>query len=327
MIEFVIYRSGWIIEDLARYIARETEATGCQINITSKPSNNLANLYIHFIFLWARPVRGARNWVYVTHIDQWWKALVLLRLSTEVDGFIAMSDDTARLIRHYVPNSTVYVLPPRSLHFDELELASLRKTVVFGMFFNLYSDKRKGDHLIKEFFKICRNSTAHVSVIIQGSGFREIIEPLDCKFIRLYDGAFDPRRYKAEMLQCDYILYFGVDEGAISVLDGALLGIPVVAVAQGFHLNLNLPKGSVLVNKASESLTIIKAIIRAQEANEKVNRTLLPDSLIGKKLHHCFFERLILGMRIVFVWNKFINLRNLRYLAYLRRFALYIFDW
>jgi hypothetical protein len=260
-IQIVIGESGWIIEAIAKQWMDWIKGSHGEVSVECVYGHPVvgAETYLHFIYLNATPVAGARNIVFVTHVDYFVKGLVLIKLALQGVEFVSMSLQTKNLIERFVPGAVVHCISPTSLHFGSVggcEITSL----TLGLFFRLYPDKRKNNALVASLIsKVC--SAPHgVKLIIYGAGFEEYIENIDLRNIIYDNSSFSPKQYRNYLEQCDYVLYFGRDEGAISILDAGCLSVPVLATRQGYHIDIPLPKGSMLfqleldVLKAAENL-------------------------------------------------------------------------
>ena len=51
---------------------------------------------------------------------------------------------------------------------------------------------------------------------------------------------FEHEQYLHILEACDYLLYFGLDEGAMSVLDATQVGLKTIAPLVGFHREIGI---------------------------------------------------------------------------------------
>jgi hypothetical protein len=319
-IQIICYQRGWILEAIAWQLQAELQSTnryGAVSIAFGQPTEGF-QIYIHLIFMWAKPVEGAINWLYVTHIDQWWKAAKLVSLASQISGFIVMSNQTKNVVDRYIPGHNVIVKPPTSIHFVPKDKVVHKITV--GLFFNIYNDSRKGNRFIRELLAFCAANKELVDVIMYGKGF-DRVTPAELAHIAHDDSEFELETYKRYLSKCDYVVYFGADEGAFSILDAATLGIPVIAVAQGYHLDIDLPRASLLVNSPKAVLASVKALVEARKARRANDERLLALSKPPQLLKSfTYLRRLYFASRVPFVHNAFLSGR-IYILGFLRIFA------
>jgi len=267
-IQIVIGEKEWILEAISRqWLQRLREVYG-EANVTCVHPRPIAgaHTYIHFIYIHAQPVLGARNIVIVTHIDLTYKAFILLKLFRQGVEFAVMSLQTKHLLEDFFPGSIVHCITPQSIQFSDY-CQSKKGTLTFGLFFRLYPDKRKGNALVKSLIYKIASCSSDVKLIIYGAGFEPFLQGLDYSNIIYDDSPFSSSQYKSYMQQCDYVIYFGFDEGSVSILDSACISIPVLATRQGYHLDINLPKGSMLFLSGSEVLKAAELLIDSFDRN------------------------------------------------------------
>jgi hypothetical protein len=261
-IQFVIGEKGWIIEAIAKQWMKRLKEVCGEANVCctyGRPVEG-SEIYFHFIYLHALPVAGARNIVYVTHVDYFFKGLVLLKLAKLGVEFVTMSFQTKSLLENFLPGAAVHCISPKSIHFDH-ESVPEADPLTFGLFFRLYPDKRKKNALVESLISKIKSSPAGVKLIIYGAGFEYYLKDKNTTNIIYDDSSFSSVRYREYLQQCDYVLYFGMDEGAISVLDSACLSVPVLATRQGYHLDIDLPKGSMLFSSGLEVLRAVEFLV------------------------------------------------------------------
>ena len=135
------------------------------------------------------------------------------------------------------------------------------------------------------------------------------------------DAEFEVAEYERRLRECDYVVYFGHDEGSMSVADACALGIPVLATAQGFHLDLALPAGSQLFVSAQE---VVEAAWRLCAPLGESGCTDDPSALFSSARHAADPRRVSLWryLRVPLVRNPFLlrgdNLRSSVKYAYRR---------
>jgi len=250
---------GWILEALANKCYTELkEDTRFDVSLKVGLGDPGKDVYIHFIYLSAQVIPNAINIVYVTHVDRWYKAFRLIRLARSQAYFITMSTATQALVNRYVGPVNIETQIPESLHFGYS--AEHNKRVTFGLFFNIYPDERKNDKIIMDFLSIASNYLDTVHVIIMGYGYEKILKTNMHLSYEYINSEFDVETYKKNLDRCDYILHFGKDEGAISILDAATLDKPIIAIKQGYHDDMPLSIYSKLCQSPEEILNTVEGI-------------------------------------------------------------------
>jgi len=302
-IQIVLDTDGWILEALAKKCYQELRKSGEKYETTLKVGlgDPGYDIYIHFIYLSAQIVPNSINIMYVTHIDRYHKAFRLLRLSRKNAFSVTMSTSTKKLVERYTGLKNTIVQIPESLHFKSV---NNNKKITFGIFSNLYPDKRKNDQAISDFISLADQFHPHIHAIIMGSGFSDILKQHTSLSYEYYNDEFNVKNYKKNLNRCDYILYFGKDEGAISILDAATLDIPIIAIAQGYHKDIHLPKYSKLCSSSEEMLQTIKNICTSNSKDTDYLEwgELLDIILKGKNIKKPSFFRYFF---IPFVKNEF----------------------
>ncbi len=258
-IQIVLDTTGWILEVLARKCYDEIDRNKEKFNVSFKVGlgDPGKDIYIHFIYLSAQIIPNAVNIVYVTHIDRYHKAFRLIRLSRKNAFSVTMSTSTKKLIKRYTGIDNAIAQIPKSIHFNSSDDC---KKITFGVFSNLYPDERKDDKAIAKFLSIANSLPENIHVIIMGSGFKDIIKANKSLSYDYFNNDFNVKDYENNMIKCDYVLYFGKDEGAISILDASTLGIPIIAIDQGYHKDIYLSKYSKLCHTSDEMNQTIENI-------------------------------------------------------------------
>lgn len=263
-IQIVCYDRGWILEAMAKQWVRDLSVNQGKYDV--KLSYNFpeegSDIYVHFIFFSAVIVPKSINIVLVTHIDHWWKAFSIISLSRANVNFISMSRQTQHLINRYTTLSNAYYYSPSSIHFHIKE-NNIVDSIVFGLFFKVHPDGRKNNDAIKKLFTFANHQNKKCKLILYGKGFKDIASQYTNMSVDIFEDDFEVTEYSKKLKECDYVIYFGYDEGAVSILDAATLSIPVIATRQGYHLDIELSKGSMLCDSADEVVSAIKNICNA----------------------------------------------------------------
>lgn len=269
-VQLVVYEEGWILEAIAkqwvRLLEKKLDPECFTTSLKKYEPENSADVVVHFNYLTAVFLKDARNIAYVTHIDRWWKALKLIRLARHGMYFITMSTETLKLVNRYVGSARAVSVIPESIHFGSQQ--SPKRALTFGLFFRHYDDGRKSPDLIERLCEFANENPMTCKLEIAGNGFAKILSNYQEINVSYYEGSFDSQIYEHMLRNCDYIVYFGRDEGAISILDAATLGIPVLAVDQGYHKDIALAPGSMLFDCADQILGTIMTLCLSMRGND-----------------------------------------------------------
>jgi len=272
-IQIIVYEKGWILEAIAKNWQKDILKIPCFSCELVFDKSSYADIYIHFPYTKAKLVKGARNIVYVTHINFSSKLKYLYRSLQSGAEFLTMSKMTTSYIKRIFPFSITYTIPPQSINFARKKT---NKFLTVGLFFRCYADNRKNNKAIQDLFKIAEAHAGNLHLIVYGQGFEKFIPTLNPSYITYDQSRFNAEVYEAYIKQSDYVVYYGFDEGAISILDAATLNVPVLTSKQGYHLDINLPVGSFLFSKADEINETIQKILDYSfhhEENYSMDRT------------------------------------------------------
>jgi hypothetical protein len=305
--QIVVCEQGWIIGALAEQLyntIRTNFGKKCEAQIVYGEPHWGADAYIHFIYLDTKIVEGARNLVYVTHIDYTIKLMLIFILHLKNAEFIVMSNQTYELINTAIPTAKIHLLNPTSIHFSRNEKSNSYLRI--GLFYRIYDDNRKNTLLIKKLISFTSKYKENTKLVVYGRGFRSLVNDDNCDYIECIDIDFEKEKYCELIKSCDYVTYFGMDEGAISILDAATLNIPVIATKQGYHLDIKLAKGSVLFDTGVEVFNFLCNLIESNcQNNSDIKSQLFKIISFEKKLNNynlfSYFRILI----IPFVKNPF----------------------
>jgi len=307
-VEIVVEESGWIVDVLARKCFEELcqQENLYEVSYSNSLASEGKDIYIHFIYLNAKIIRGAINIVYVTHVDRWFKAFRLVRLARENVYFVTMSEDTLKLVKKYTGVEGVFAQVPESIHFKSTQ--SNRK-IHFGIFSLLYPDNRKGNDAIENFLAYSSSQNQNVEITVYGKGWENLLANFPKLKINYYNNDFDIELYTGLLKKCDYVIYFGNDEGAISILDASTLDLPIIAISQGYHSDIRLSRYSKLCQNSDDMLNTLIDIIDQVSVENTYNSwcNIIQDSVTGLNSSPVSLFRLML---IPFIKNKFLIKKN-----------------
>lgn len=306
-VEIICYEKGWIIESISKnYKSKIAKLKNISVNLSFFSPNPNRDIYIHLYYLYAKPVLGARNIIYVTHVNNWYSILNIIYLSSKYSNIelACLSIQTVNYLKKIIKDKNIYCINQESLHFNKKK--NKIKILTFGIFFRLYKDDRKSRQHIIRLIEIVRQNKLKCRLIIYGHGFDEFIDN-KCNNI-IYDKSFfDKYKYKKYLQSCDYVVAFGKDEGYVSILDASSLGIKILALNQGYHRDIKLAPFSQLFENADQIIFAIKTILSASNLN------LYPGYHIQKliykipkffKINQSFLNKILL---IFLIKNNFRN--------------------
>jgi glycosyltransferase involved in cell wall biosynthesis len=310
-LQIVCYEKGWILEEIAKKWQSQISMSLPDISVSlefGKPVEG-NDIYIHVNYSFAIPVQNARNIVYVTHLNTHIKLLKILLLARSGAEFICMSTQTRELLNKLSFNNQKHLVVPESLHFNT-QARERKHCLTLGMFFRIYSDGRKSNENIRELAQIVADR--NILLILFGSGFAQLLKDYSHANVIIVDQEFKIEDYIKYLDMCDYVVYFGSDEGAISVLDSAARGIPVIATNQGFHQNIDLPKYSVLDKDPANLIRTIKQLStpRRREDGKDIISVVKYNSLPNNIRSVPLF--VFQAIKILFIRNPFLSSSVLR---------------
>jgi hypothetical protein len=296
--------SAWIIAAIAKHWQNELSKNGHDVTIDSQGTDRTSQIHIHFIADNARLVDGRLNIVFVTHLDFYWKILNCIQLYKKGASFVCMSKHTETVLRKFMPRAQIFTITPQSLHFGSV---AIPEKITFGLFFRLYDDNRKNRHAIETLVNTVAENSSKAKLLIYGAGFESILNgkpTTSITYIPIVPGQFNVESYRSYLDMCDYVVHFGRDEGAISILDAATLGIPVLATDQGYHRDIPLPTGSLLLDTADAICKVIKQLIHSKSGEASL-MTLsgVIETSTGRRCG--VYGYYILVLRSIFLSNPF----------------------
>lgn len=296
--------SSWIIAAIAKQWQNELSRIGHEVAIDYPGADRTSHIHIHFIADDAHLIDGRLNIVFVTHLDFYWKILNCIQLYRKGVSFVCMSKHTECVLRKFMPGAQIFTITPQSLHFGSVPIPG---KITFGLFFRLYDDDRKNRNAIETLVNTVAENTSKAKLLIYGAGFESILDGKSTNsitYIPIVPGQFNIKSYRSYLELCDYVVHFGRDEGAISVLDAATVGIPVLATDQGYHRDIPLPAGSLLLDTADAINKVIKQLIHSKSG--KVSLITLSSVIETSTGRGCGdYEYYLLLLRSIFLNNSF----------------------
>lgn len=224
-----------ILSKYARKMSDELSKLGHEVSITYSPDQH-SDVQHHINNIPYRQGHGI-NTLMVTHfLDGQYDRLRILEkgLETADMGICFSKDMVNRLVKEGINKKKLtYILPAHD--------SQKRRPKVIAILTKCYSDGRKREWMLTELAKTLDKDK--FAFRIMGFGWRNIVEDMirDGWTNIEYFEEFDYEIHKMILDSSDFLLYMGnEDEGAMSVLDAANAGLPVIAPLQGFHHEIGI---------------------------------------------------------------------------------------
>lgn len=225
LVNYELGQNNGILSKYANKMNEELLRLGHDSFITQQPRGGDIVHHINYL-----PYRFSPkvNTLMITHIFEGYK-LEKLKEHIKTSFGICFSDETREwLIEKGLPKDKLTTILPAH---DELP----RKKKKVFICTNVYPDgcKREmmGAFLMEKFGN-------DFNFTIMGKGWEKLIKTYKLK-VKLYP-EFNESNYYELLSTSDYLLYFGKDEGAMSVLDAKQVGLQVIAPNVGFHKDLDV---------------------------------------------------------------------------------------
>jgi len=260
-IEVVNYEAGFnrkgILTKIAQGLSSSLTSIAIPNTLSSLPLGVYPDIY-HIYFRFCLPVRGLRNFTMVTHIDSRMKMMQIRWLIKQNVHLICLSNET----KDFIITSLKQIKFDESLIsviFPSPEISEVTRKLHIGFFSSVYRDGRKREYIIADLLNGLQ--PGEVDFCLMGSGLEELNAlGIDKGFDIVYASSFDKGFYQDNMKYMDLVIYTGMDEGAISVLDALSAGVPVAITKTGFHLDLPENAAIHFYENSSELIAIIAAM-------------------------------------------------------------------
>jgi hypothetical protein len=226
-------QGGWIFTRLSETLFRALEDMGVEAHLSSSPTSGFDVVH-HIPYHAVKPIDGSINTSLVTHVDSPPKLWLLKwQFNLGVRG-ICMSSTTARSLNNrFGVDDFYFAVPPASRYVQP------RKSKI-GVFFNRYRDGRKRETELIQFAQVVGPTT--IKIVIMGENWDGVVIALEALGVDVeLHPQFEVETYEELVREVDYVVYFGYDEGAISVADAIACGTRVIVTPQGFHLDYKSP--------------------------------------------------------------------------------------
>lgn len=231
------FNEGWIIEMLVRDIASELRKSGVTVRIGQAEEYNGEEVAFHTRGYYFQAIPQAKlNSVFMTHIDDIYKEREMLSVAHKADSIICMSEHSAEVLRALgVRHDKVMgnSLPHRG--------GTVRRPRI-GIFSARYSDGRKNENWIYEYFKKSPSDIRHKLIIClighDWETFGVQLAKLGVSFeIYRYDRRMpgEYERQKEIISNLDKLVYMGFDGGSMSLYDGIYANVDMAFSDQCYH--------------------------------------------------------------------------------------------
>jgi hypothetical protein len=200
---------------------------GYDVTVSNEPDKK-ADVNHHINYESFRDCGGV-NTAMVTHIDTTAKLEKMKEVSKKAHG-VCMSGETKDYLEKNGCKNLSVILPAANV---------TRRPRIVAIMTQLYEDGRKREGMFTEMLKTV--SPEDFAWNIVGEGWEHVIEQSSKDGHRiLYVPHYSAEVGAGVLNSADYLLYFGKDEGAISVLDAVYAGVRVIAPEVGFHKELGI---------------------------------------------------------------------------------------
>ena len=229
---------GWIIGKISSDLKSHFIRQGIECEVGTPSDYNNQEVCYHMGWAYASPQKEARiNSVFITHIDDQFKEILLKSLRGKFDSFITMSvEDEQFLIDLGFSSQTCFglILPIRNTYIRPLSL---------GIFSGCYLDGRKNEQWLLDFCKSNETSTFFNFTFIgpDWGKFVEKLALLDCSFEWHHTSRKMPFEYEFQqqkLKDVDYYFYPGFDGGAMGSYDAYFYGTKLIIADDGYHKSI-----------------------------------------------------------------------------------------
>jgi hypothetical protein len=237
-----------------------------EVDLQTRPSTGYDVIH-HFIYTMAAPTTASATTAMVTHVDSRSKLVKVKSLLNNEVGAICMSQHTKEFINFELDNlfaDNLHVVSPIPM------IGEIKRKIRLAYVSNSYSDGRKRESLLIEF--LTKVDPEWLQISLMGIGLEAVHEALfDNSIETVYTNYFDITKYNELLRSCDYFIYLGLDEGAISILDAVAAGVKVITTNQGFHREIKSSRVN-FVESADDFRNILNGEISEKIAQRNGSR-------------------------------------------------------
>jgi len=216
-----------ILSKYARKMKEELDKLGIENVITDRPLNGYINHHINYL-QYPKYKSVGKNTLMITHIFEGYKMDNVIRGMKTADVGICMSQETKDMLEQRGVKNLEVILPAHDL--------LPRKKKKIAVVTNVYPDGCKRDEMFHELLWFLEDNDIMDKFEFQVMGKDWHLDEFNLK----YYPQFNHEDYLDILESCDYLLYFGLDEGAMSVLDARQVGLKTIAPLVGFHKEIGI---------------------------------------------------------------------------------------
>jgi hypothetical protein len=279
---------GWIIEKLMRDLAAELITRGFSVNIGKAKHYNSEHIVFNSRYLNPFFSKKAKiNSLFVTHVDDNLKIAELRYWARYFNSIVCFSEHDQSYIASLLPDKSGIVgidLPSRSTVVAPIKL---------GLFSSFYSDGRKNEEWILEYFKYKSKDEKNSFLInLLGANWGNYcvkLDQLDLNYrVHRYASCLKQEydMYKNDLSEVDYLIYLGFDSGAMSIYDGLELNKMLIFPKLSYHVGV--PGSDLLFSSKTEFFSILDMIEdQVQKKKDFLNHRSI-SSYADKLINHWF---------------------------------------
>lgn len=219
-----------ILSKYAREMERCLKDMGHKVSVSNKVDLK-ADINHHINYIGGKVPSKGKHTLMITHFGENEKDKIeMLKNNLKNSVGICFSQDTADWIKEKGLGKMEVVLPAHNL---------TRRPRLISIMTDLYPDGRKREEMFEELVKHIDKKKFVFSII--GQGWRGMLEELAKEGLQIqWQPEYNPQLGQAILSTTDYALYFGKDEGAISILDATNCGVRTIAPLVGFHKEIGI---------------------------------------------------------------------------------------
>ncbi len=214
-----------ILSKYARNMKEELDKLGIENVITDRPLEGYINHHINYL-QYPKHKSVGKNTLMITHIFEGHKMNAVKEAMKTAEVGICMSQETKDQLSGI--GKLEVILPAH----DMLP----RKKKKIAVVTNVYPDGCKREKMFYELLWFLEDNDIMDRFEFQVMGKDWHLDEFNLEY---YD-SFDHGNYLKILDACDYLLYFGLDEGAMSVLDARQVGLKTIAPLVGFHREIGI---------------------------------------------------------------------------------------
>lgn len=219
LINYEMTFNNGILSKYANKMKEELDVLGIENVLSPTPLNGYINHHINYL-----PYKdnGGVNTLMITHIFEGYKLDRVKEAMKTADCGICFSGETRDFLLSKGIEKLEVILPAH----DSLP----RKKKKIAIVTNVYPDGCKREEMFYDLISFLKEKGIYnnFEFHIMGTGWK------------FATPSFNLTEYTKILEACDYLLYFGLDEGAMSILDATQVGLKTIAPLSGFHIEIGI---------------------------------------------------------------------------------------